>query len=133
MVGFAIGTICLLWCCVAKSITGVCIVNILGDYNTSWFYRAADVSEKEYNDFYKAFTKDYEEPLAKIHFTAEGEVSFKSILFIPKKAPSDVFQKYGTKTENIKVSFLVSNCSYVAIPDIVNFSIAVVRQKSFYH
>ena len=67
--------------------------------------RSADVTDEEYNEFYKAFSKDTEEPLAKIHFSAEGEVSFKSILFVPKKGPSEMFSKYGAKTENIKVLY----------------------------
>jgi HSP90 family molecular chaperone len=41
--------------------------------------------------------------MAKIHFTAEGEVTFKSILFVPKSSPNDMFQNYGKKMEGIKV------------------------------
>jgi len=41
--------------------------------------------------------------MAKIHFTAEGEVTFKSILFVPKTSPNDMFQNYGKKMEGIKV------------------------------
>lgn len=49
------------------------------------------------------FSKDTDEPLAKIHFTAEGEVTFRSILFVPKAAPSGSFQDYGNRKENIKM------------------------------
>ncbi|OQV24237.1 Endoplasmin [Hypsibius exemplaris] len=76
---------------------------LMNELKPIWTRKPATVTEEEYNEFYKAFTKDYDEPLAKIHFSAEGEVSFKSILFVPKKAPSDVFSKYGAKTENIKL------------------------------
>jgi len=65
--------------------------------------RAADVEEEEYTDFYKSVSKSSNEPLAKIHFTAEGEVTFKSILFVPQSSPNDMFQNYGKKMEGIKV------------------------------
>lgn len=68
------------------------------------FFRPADINEDEYLDFYKSITKTQEEPLAKIHFTAEGEVTFKSILFVPKAAPRDLFQNYGKRVDSIKVS-----------------------------
>ena len=41
--------------------------------------------------------------MARTHFTAEGEVTFKSILFIPKRSPSDMFQNYGKKYDFIKM------------------------------
>lgn len=70
------------------------------------FCRAADVTEEEYNAFYKSISKESSEPLAKIHFTAEGEVTFKSILFIPPTAPYDTFTNYGKKVDHIKVCVL---------------------------
>ncbi|KAH3881230.1 endoplasmin-like [Dreissena polymorpha] len=68
-----------------------------------WTRKPTDVEDKEYNEFYKSFSKTSDEPLAKIHFTAEGEVTFKSILFVPKSSPSDMFQNYGKKMEGIKM------------------------------
>ena len=67
------------------------------------FLRPADIEEDEYTEFYKSISKSSDEPLAKIHFTAEGEVTFKSILFVPKTGPSDMFQNYGKKMDAIKV------------------------------
>lgn len=67
-------------------------------------YRPSDVEEKEYNEFYKALSKDNTEPLGHIHFVAEGEVSFKSLLYVPKVQPQDMFNRYGTSTDNIKVN-----------------------------
>lgn len=61
------------------------------------------MEENEYLEFYKAITKDTQAPLAHIHFTAEGEVTFKSLLYIPKVQPSESFNKYGTRTDNIKL------------------------------
>ena len=65
--------------------------------------RSNEIEDEEYNEFYKSFTKDKDDPMAKTHFTAEGEVTFKSILFIPKTGPSDMFQNYGKKVDQIKL------------------------------
>lgn len=75
------------------------------------YSRPSDITEEEYNAFYKALTKDFQEPLAKTHFNAEGEVSFKSLLFVPKAQPSDSFNRYGTVTDNIKVNWHLPNIS----------------------
>lgn len=76
---------------------------ILNDSKPIWTLKPSEVDDKEYNEFYKTLTKDNQEPLAKIHFVAEGEVTFKSVLFIPKVQPSDSFNRYGTKSDNIKL------------------------------
>lgn len=76
---------------------------LLNDSKPIWTLKPSEVEEKEYNEFYKTLTKDNQEPLAKIHFVAEGEVTFKSVLFIPKVQPSDSFNRYGTKSDNIKL------------------------------
>ena len=67
------------------------------------FYRPNEITDEEYNEFYKSFSKDTDEPMARSHFTAEGEVTFKSVLFIPKTSPSDMFQSYGKKVDYIKM------------------------------
>uniref|UniRef100_A0A672I147 Endoplasmin n=1 Tax=Salarias fasciatus TaxID=181472 RepID=A0A672I147_SALFA len=65
----------------------------------SVFLHAKEVEEDEYKAFYKTFSKvrDSDDPLAHIHFTAEGEVTFKSILFVPTSAPRGLFDEYGSK------------------------------------
>lgn len=68
-----------------------------------WMRKPHEVSEDEYNEFYKSITKDYDKPFAHVHFTAEGEVTFKSVLYVPKKLPQDAFQNYGKVVENIKL------------------------------
>ena len=65
--------------------------------------RGGDITDEEYDEFYKSFSKDSQGPLARTHFTAEGEVTFKSILFIPKAGPQDMFQNYGKKYDFIKM------------------------------
>lgn len=56
-----------------------------------WTRKAKDITEDEYNKFYKALTKDYDDPMYYTHFSAEGEVEFRSILFIPGRAPQSIF------------------------------------------
>merc|ERR1712159_355370 len=57
-----------------------------------WTRSPRDVEEDEYNRFYKTISKDTENPLTKMHFSAEGEIEFKSILFVPPKAPYDLLE-----------------------------------------
>lgn len=68
-----------------------------------WMRKSDDVEMEEYKEFYKSITKDQENPLAHVHFTAEGEVAFKSILYVPRHSPFDMFQNYGKGTDNIKL------------------------------
>ncbi|KIH66348.1 Hsp90 protein [Ancylostoma duodenale] len=68
-----------------------------------WMRKPSQVEPEEYEEFYKSITKDTDKPLTHVHFTAEGEVSFRSILYVPKKSPSDMFQNYGKIVENIKL------------------------------
>jgi len=56
-----------------------------------WTRKTAEINESEYNKFYKSLTKDYEDPMYYTHFSTEGEVEFKSILFIPSRAPYNIF------------------------------------------
>ncbi|RNA11731.1 endoplasmin, partial [Brachionus plicatilis] len=68
-----------------------------------WQRKPADVTNDEYVEFYKSFTKDSQEPLVHTHFVAEGEVTFKAILYVGKNAPSDLFQNYNKKADSIKL------------------------------
>merc|ERR1712045_1070808 len=68
-----------------------------------WLRAKEDVTEEEYNEFYKSISKDYLDPLSYTHFNAEGEIEFKSILFLPKKAPFDMMDNYWTKKAEVKL------------------------------
>ncbi|XP_061628782.1 endoplasmin [Phyllopteryx taeniolatus] len=70
---------------------------LMNDIKPIWQRPAKEVEDDEYNAFYKTFSKDNDNPLAHIHFTAEGEVTFKSILFVPTAAPRGLFDEYGSK------------------------------------
>merc|ERR1712142_1272609 len=77
--------------------------SLVNDNKPLWTRKPAEIEDEEYNSFYKSFSKDTAAPLAHIYFTAEGEVTFKSILFIPEKAPSDMFNNYGQNVDFIKM------------------------------
>lgn len=68
-----------------------------------WQRKPSEISDEEYDEFYKSITRDRQPPIARTHFTAEGELTFKSLLFIPKVQPTESFNKYGTKSDNIKL------------------------------
>jgi molecular chaperone HtpG len=68
-----------------------------------WQMKPEDVSEEEYGSFYKSLTNDWDTHLAVKHFSAEGQVEYKSLLYIPKRAPFDMFNKTSMKKNNIKL------------------------------
>ena len=75
----------------------------VNDNKAIWLRNKDQIEEQEYSKFFKALTKETDDPMTYIHFTAEGEVEFKSILFIPKKAPSDMFENYYSKSAGLKL------------------------------
>ena len=68
-----------------------------------WQRSRENITTPEYNAFYKAIVKDYQDPLAFTHFSAEGQTEFKSILYIPKRAPHDMMDNYWKKKNEIKL------------------------------
>jgi len=68
-----------------------------------WTRKPDAIEQTEYDEFYKSITKDNNGPMTQSHFIAEGEVTFKSLLFIPNTQPSESFNKYGQVGENIKL------------------------------
>jgi len=76
---------------------------LVNDSKPIWMRKPAEITDEEYQEFYKSMSKDSKEALAHTHFVAEGEVTFKALLFVPEVQPSESFHKYGTKTDNIKL------------------------------
>ena len=76
---------------------------IINEIKAIWTRSKDDITEEEYMNFYKTISKDPEDPLAYTHFRAEGEIDFKSILYIPSSAPFDLFENYYGKSAALKL------------------------------
>merc|ERR1712054_662587 len=88
-----------------------------------------DVSDEDYSSFYKSISKDYDDPLSWIHFKAEGEIEFKSILYIPKKSPNDSFNNYYSKSNALRLyvrKVLITDEFEELVPRYLNFLRGVV-------
>jgi len=101
----------------------------VNDIKAIWTRNPKDVTEEEYQSFYKSLTKDENGYLTKIHFTAEGEITFKAILFIPKVAPQGLYDKFYEKSTALKLyvrRVLISDEFDDFLPRYLNFVRGVV-------
>lgn len=104
---------------------------VLNSMQAIWTRPESDVKDEEYNEFYKHISHDWNEPLARIPFKAEGRTEFRALIFLPSKAPFDLFMNdnnaHGIHLY-IRRVFIMQDCKEL-IPSWLRFLRGVVDSE----
>jgi len=101
----------------------------INEIKAIWMRPKEDLTEEMYNSFYKTITKDADNPIAYSHFSAEGEIEFKAILYIPGSASFDLYDNYYGRKSSLKLyvrRVLISEDFEELMPKYLNFVKGVV-------